>query len=193
MNMNNNYKQYIKYLLYSLLLTTLGSFVGNFIPITFILIYAFASLILLIAFFFTKGKAKKILFYIFSFGEGVCLAPILLTTTNTSLFACLAVTTLTVAIFSIIGFKVKDLGFLKNILFIGLLIFLFYSLIAFFIPLPPITLIGIVLFCLYVAYDINKFKNAAGSLNEDEVLNEVMDIYLDIINLFLLILKLFED
>ena len=193
MNINNNYKQYIQYLMYSLLLTTLGSFIGDFIPINFILVYTFISLILILAFFLTKGPTKKIIFYVFSLGEGICLTPILQATTRTSFFICLAITTLTIAIFSIIGYKVKDLGFLKNILFIGLLIFLFYSIISFFIPLPSIILIGILIFCLYIAYDINKFKKTAGSLSEEDVLNEVMDIYLDIINLFILILRLSND
>lgn len=193
MEIKQNYMKYIKYLLYSLLLTTFGAYLGGFIPATFILCYAIASLILILAFFFTKGKTKKVLFYIFSFGEGVCLAPILYQYTSTSLFICFGISTVVIGLFALIGYKTKDLGFLKQFLFISLCLLLVYTIASMFFPLPSIAFIGIVIFCLYLAYDINKFKNKATTLNDDEILEEVMEVYLDIINIIIFILKLYRE
>lgn len=192
---NKNYEKYIKYLILSLILTTIGAFIGGFLPRGFIMIYGISSLILLIVFMFSKGSFKRNVFYIFSIGEGVTLAPMLSHFTSVSLFGCLLITTFIVTTFTIVGLKTKNLSFLSEILFICLLSILLYCIVGIFIPLPSISLVIIVIFCLYVAYDINCFKRDSNAnpngLSDEEILDSVMNIYLDIINIFIHIVSIF--
>lgn len=192
---NNNYKKYIYYLILSLILTTIGTFIGGYLSIEDIAVYSIFSIILLLFFLFSKGRLKRVLFYLFLIGEGITLTPILANYTVISIFGCLLITTLVVIIFAIIGLKVRDLGFLGGILSVCLISLIVYNLINIFIPLPSIALLGVIIFCAYVSYDINCFKNDAkfGDLSDEEILDSVMNMYLDILNLFIQILKAFGD
>lgn len=193
---NINIKKYLFYLVISLALTTIGAFIGGYLPIVskYIALYAILSFVVLFIFIFSRDKTKKISFYVFSFVEGLTLSPIIALYTKTSLFGCILITLITVCIFSVIGMKMRDLSFLGGILFILLLAGLIYSIVALFIPLPALSLLFIVLFCGYVMYDINVFKRVSyKDMDDDEILSYVMDIYLDIINIFIEILRLVCD
>lgn len=193
--MNQNYKKYSFYLLMSLLITCLGAFVGSFINKANIYLYVPLSFILLFAFFLTKGNAKKIVFLIFCYGEGLLLSPIIKTYSYTSLTNCLIITILTTAVFLFIGLRSKDLSYLKNILFMSLLAFLIFQILKIFLPIPSLSFIGVLIFCGYIAYDINNFKIAekSGHLSNDDILLFVMDMYLNLINLFIDLLDVLDN
>lgn len=191
------YKKYISYLVLSLILTTIGSYCGSFL-IPFLtkkifVRYCGISIFLLLSFKFSKGQLKRVLFYVFTFGEGIILAPILSIFTATSIFKCLIATTLIALSFGILGLKFKDLSFLENILFGLLLSILGLSILSIFVPLPFLSYLGLGVFCVYLMYDINSFKlsvNKNASVDDDFILNAVMNIYLDILNIFIYLLKI---
>lgn len=64
-----------------------------------------------------------------------------------------------IVIFMIIGLLTKDLSGLGNTLFACLIVVLILSLISMFINMPFLAYIIVLLFCEYVTYDFNKFKN----------------------------------
>lgn len=188
---NVAYKKYSIYLLLSLLTTFVGTVLGGYLVVETITPFAIASVLLIFVFLYSKGTVKKVLFFVFCLGEGILLNPILYYYTKTSVVSCLLLVVVTTTIFMVIGMKVRDLGFLRGILFNALIVLIVYGLISIFMPLPSIAIIGAIVFCGYIAFDMNRFKQIADSISDDEILNEVMNMYLNIINLFLYILKLF--
>ena len=145
---------------------------------------------------FSRGAVKKILFYAFTFGEGITLAPLLSILTTASLYRCLFATTLIVASFAILGLKFKDLSFLGGILFALLLSTLGLSILSIFVPLPFLAYLGLGVFCLYLMYDINSFKlnvNRNEFIDDNFILNEVMNVYLDVLNIFIYVLRIVSN
>lgn len=194
------YRKYISYLLLSLALTTLGAYCGSYLISTLnknlFIIYSFASIGLLLGFMFSRGAVKKVLFYAFTFGEGITLAPLLSVLTTVSLYRCLFATTLIVASFAILGLKFKDLSFLGGILFALLLSIFGLSILSIFVPLPFLAYLGLGVFCLYLMYDINSFKlsvNRNEFIDDNFILNEVMNVYLDVLNIFIYVLRIISD
>lgn len=194
------YRKYISYLLLSLVLTTLGTYCGSYLIVsmsnTFFLIYCFVSIGLMLGFIFSRGAMKKVLFYIFTFGEGITLAPILSVLTTASIYRCLLATTLIVASFAILGLKFKDLSFLGGLLFALVLSLLGLSILNTFVPLPFLAYLGLGIFCLYLMYDINSFKlrvNSNPFIDDNFILNEVMNVYLDVLNILIYVLRIVSD
>lgn len=189
------YKKFSFYLMLSLLLTTVGAYCGGLIETRVTILHIVIPIILIIAFSMAKGTLKKVFFAIFCFGEGFTLAPILSFYTETSLFQCMILTFLITAMFVVIGYKAKDLGNLGKFLFMALIGFIIYQMIGLFINLPSLAILGVILFSLYIAFDINMFKRKVqyGYVSEDDIISSVMNIYLDIINLFLYLLRLLKD
>lgn len=194
------YKKYISYLVLSLTLTTIGTFCGNYIvPYLnkqLFIAFSIISLVLLGAFVFTKGKLKKVLFYAFTFGEGITLAPMISIFTTVSIYKCLIATTLIVLSFCILGFKFKDLSFLRSILFALLLSTLGLTILSIFVHLPFLSYLGLGVFCLYLMYDINAFKLSINQnlyLDDDFIINSVMNVYLDIINILIYVLRIVSN
>lgn len=188
------YLKYSSYLLLSLFTTLVGTIIGQFLNPESIKMFAILSFVLIFAFLFSKGTLKKILFFVFCLGGGILLTPILYYYTKASIIWCLVLTIAITMVFLFIGMKAKNLGFLGGFLFIGLLSLLLYTILSIFIPLPALSLIGVVLFCGYISYDINCFKREANdSMRDEDILEHVMNMYLDILNLLLYILKLFGN
>lgn len=193
------YRKYISYLVLSLILTTVGTYFGSYLVVRnrqSLLIYAFVSIGLILGFMFTKGALKKLLFYAFTLGEGITLAPILSILTTVSLYKCLFATTLIVLSFAIMGMKFKDLSFLGGILFASLLSLIGLSILSIFVPLPFLAYLGLGIFCLYLMYDINSFKlkvNNYGFLDDNFILNEVMNVYLDVLNILIYVIRIVSD
>ena len=116
--------------------------------------------------------------------------------TKVSIYKCLGITTGIVIIFALLGLLFKNLSFMGNILF-GLLISLLgLTILSMFVPLPFLAYLGLGIFCLYLMYDINKFKldsQYGYYMDDDMILNAVIVIYLDILNILLYIIEIFGD
>lgn len=192
--MNKNYLRYCMYLILSLILTTIGAGIGVHININYKVLLVL-SIVLILIFMFAKGIVKQFAFIIFCFGEGLCLSPIVYSISNTSLMLCLGLTTLIVGICMIIGLISKDLSGWQNYLFVVLTVIVLYGIVGIFITLPNIAWIIILVFALYVCFDMNCFKldSRNRTMSNDEILDHVMNMYLDILNILIELIKIFGD
>lgn len=101
-----------------------------------------------------------------------------------SIFTTLAVITLTLTYYGV------DFGFLEPLLTQLLLVLIFSSLLRLTTDIQPRVIgcaaFGIVLFSAYIVFDLNR---AARRYADDEYIAAALDLYLDVINLFLEILR----
>lgn len=140
-------------------------------------------------------------FILYSLLNGITLSPIFLVYTGASIFSTFLVCGMMFAGTSVLGFVTKmDLtrigGYLTMAL-IGLIIAMFVN---WFLKSDTmswiISLIGVIIFVGLTAYDTQKIKNLAGSIDsasEDGKKASIMGaltLYLDFINLFLFLLRL---
>ena len=105
---------------------------------------------------------------------------------------------ITIATALIVFFTGIDFSFLELGLFIALLGLIVVGLLnMFFFKSPLVRLIsayvGAVVFSLYLLYDFNRLKEAAGDTSWQTAVQIAISIYLDIINLFLDLLQIFAD
>lgn len=113
-------------------------------------------------------------------------------TTSSVLNAWLATATIFIAL-TVFTFQTKiDFSFLGAGLFVVLSALIWVNIIGFFIPYPSeasraIAVIGVILFSLFILYDTSMIMHRVSP--EDWVL-AVVDLYLDILNLFLYLLRL---
>lgn len=88
----------------------------------------------------------------------------------------------------------RDLSGLGSVLFVGLIGVVVASLIGLFVQLPLLYLgiaaVAAVLFTGFLVFDLNRVANARGASEGDAILLAVA-VYLDILNLFLALLRLF--
>ena len=125
-----------------------------------------------------QTSTAKILFGLYSFVTGLTFSTIFVAYRIDSIIMVFGITALTFAIMALVGtFTNIDLTKLGTILFMGLL---------------GIIIIGIVIFTLYIAYDVQKVKYIAQTLEEDKAaIICAFELYLDFINLFIKLLRLF--
>jgi len=84
-----------------------------------------------------------------------------------------------------------DFHFLGAALFASLFILLVWGLIQIFFPMGPVarfvySLFGAIIFCMFILYDTS---NIIKRLSPDDYIIAAIDLYLDVINLFLFILS----
>ncbi len=141
------------------------------------------------------------LFFLYSAINGITLSSIFLVYNLGSIAGVFLITAGTFGIMSLYGLTTKrDLTSVGNILFMALIGIVIASLVNLFIQSSMfsfiISLIGVVVFVGLTAYDSQKIKEmAAGALDGESegkiaVLGS-LTLYLDFINLFLMLLRLF--
>lgn len=144
-------------------------------------------------------------FFVYAIIMGVLLSSILLVYTSESIASALATTAVLFGVMSVFGYTTKmDLMKWGTYLFMGLIAMLVVSLLNMFVfqstPLMWVmSLFGVVLFTAMTAYDTQKIKNMANSFeaqNDSTLAAKIsiygaLELYLDFINLFLMLLRLF--
>ncbi len=105
---------------------------------------------------------------------------------------------ITVSAALIVSLTSIDFSFLEMGLFISLLALIIVGLLNYFFFRSPLlrlisAYVGAVLFTLYLLYDFNRLKEAAGDTSWETAIDIAINIYLDIINLFLDLLQIFAD
>ena len=144
------------------------------------------------------------IFFLYSAVNGLTIAPILLMYELGTVIAALGVTGGIFGAMSLYGMLTKrDLSGLGPVLFFGLIGLLIYSVIAMLFHMPMsdllISLGGIALFIGFTAFDTQKIKAYYQGLQGDEVMLKkgaivsALQLYLDFINLFLYVLRLFAS
>jgi len=136
--------------------------------------------------------------------NGVTLSFLFLAYTSESISSTFLLTALTFGVMSFYGYVTKtDLTKIGNLAFMGLIGIIIASLFNIFFRSPAIywitTYIGILVFVGLTAYDTQKIKsmNIIGNEGTEEDRKEAiigaLTLYLDFINLFILLLRLFGN
>ncbi|MEY2830641.1 MAG: hypothetical protein RIQ33_2499 [Bacteroidota bacterium] len=143
-----------------------------------------------------------LLFVVYSILNGITLSVIFLVYTAGSIASTFFITAGTFAIMSIVGyFTKKDLTSFGQILFMIFIGLMIASLVNFFMNSDTLywicTYAGVIVFTGLTAYDTQKIKNIGiDAINQNMdtskmALMGALNLYLDFINLFLFLLRLF--
>ena len=148
-----------------------------------------------------SGMTAGLVFLAYSVLNGVTLSIILLVYTSTSIALTFGITACTFGIMTLFGYTTqRDLTKMGSLLIMALIGFLIASVVNIFLNSSAlyyiITYVGILIFVGLVAYDTQKLKRMSVGLGDDgqmlqkaSILGALM-LYLDFINLFLLLLRL---
>lgn len=166
--------------------------------------FAIAELILVI---FLSSRIKKmsfsaslISFLIYSFVSGVTFSSIFLAYKMESIIIIFFITALSFLVLSVIGYVTKiDLSKLSSILLMMLVGIIIATLVNIFVGNTMfdliISIVAVIVFSLYVLYDVQKIKqNAYGIEDENKLaIFGALELYLDFINLLIHLLQIFGD
>jgi hypothetical protein len=181
------------------------------------IVYGTPGLIMILIFaelgfvFFLSARIQKLkattataLFTIYSILNGITLSFIFLRYTATSIVSTFMVCSVTFLACSIYGMVTKkDLTSLGGFMFMGLIGIIIASVVNIFIQSSAmqmmISYIGVVVFIGLTAYDTQKLKtmsatipdNASGAMIRKGALMGALTLYLDFINLFIMMLHIF--
>ena len=146
-------------------------------------------------------SAAQITFWVFSGIMGLSLASLFIEFTHSSIARVFFITSGTFAAMSLYGYTTKkDLTKLGGFLFMGLIGVIIASIVNMFIGSSAlqfaISVIGVLVFVGLTAYDTQKIKNMYYANDSEDVgskkaLMGALRLYLDFINLFILLLQLF--
>ena len=140
-------------------------------------------------------------FWIFAALMGLSLSSILLVYTGLSVTRVFFITAATFGAMSIYGYTTKrDLTKLGSFLMMGLVGIIIASIVNLFLNSGPmywvISVLGVLIFVGLTAYDTQKIKNMyvasdSGELMGKKAVMRALTLYLDFINLFIMLLRLF--
>ena len=146
-------------------------------------------------------SSAQITFWIFSAIMGLSLASIFIVYTQASIARVFFISSGTFAAMSLYGYTTKkDLTKLGGFLFMGLIGIIIASIVNIFIGSSAlqfaISVIGVLVFVGLTAYDTQNIKNMYYGGDSEEIgskkaLMGALKLYLDFINLFILLLQLF--
>lgn len=164
----------------------------------FLVIAEFAVVIFLTARIHKMSETTaKISFILYSFLTGLTFSCVFVAFDITSIMYTFLICSLLFGIFALIGAFTKiDLSKLSTILLMLLVGIILCTLVNMFIGSESFNLalciIGLVVFMLYVAYDMQKIKQLAEIYDGDKLaIIGALELYLDFINIFLRLLELF--
>ncbi|WP_300457447.1 Bax inhibitor-1/YccA family protein [Desulfobacula sp.] len=181
------------------------------------LVYGTPGLIMILIFaelgfvFFLSARIQKIqattataLFTIYSILNGVTMSYIFLRYTATSIVSTFLICSVTFLACSVYGMVTKkDLTSLGGFMFMGLIGIVIASVVNIFLQSSAmqmmISYIGVVVFIGLTAYDTQKLKtmsatipnNASGAMIRKGALMGALSLYLDFINMFIMMLHIF--
>ncbi len=149
-----------------------------------------------------SAQMATTVFLVYSFLNGVTLSPIFLVYTGASVLSTFAITAGTFFFFSLYGLTTKkDLTSMGGLMVMGLFGVILASVVNIFLKSSMlnwiVTFVAIAVFLGLIAYDTQKLKriHAMGFESEEAqkrvVILGALALYLDFINLFIQLLKLF--
>ena len=146
-------------------------------------------------------SSAQITFWLFASIMGLSLASVFVQFTGTSIARVFFITAGTFAAMSLYGYTTKrDLTKLGGFLFMGLIGIILARIVNIFVQSGPmafvISIIGVLVFVGLTAYDTQTIKNMyyagdSDSVGSKKALMGALRLYLDFINLFILLLQLF--
>lgn len=142
----------------------------------------------------------KILFCLYSFLTGLTFSSVFVVYHITSIIAVFGITSLLFLIFALIGkYTNIDLTKIGVYLFMILLGTIICSIVNLFVKSEGfdlvLTIICLVVFLIYIAYDVQMIKKRRYQMLSDEnfAIYGALQLYLDFINVFLRLLQLFGN
>ncbi|HMG84066.1 MAG TPA: Bax inhibitor-1/YccA family protein [Ferruginibacter sp.] len=176
-------------------------------PLGYIVLFAPLGFVLLMSFGYSRLSAPilVLLFVLYSAINGITFGFILLQYAASSVLGCFLSASAMFGIMAFMGYTTKqDLTKFGRILFMGLIGIIVASLINLFMGNSSldylISFIGVMIFTGLTAYDVQKLKNIGAGIQYANVpatdvkkasIMGALNLYLDFINLFLFLLRLF--
>lgn len=140
----------------------------------------------------------KILYVIYSILTGATFSVIFVAFEVSSLISIFIITAIIFALLAFYGYTTKrDLTKIGTIALIALLAIIIAGILNIFIFKSTmfdtaLTIIGVLIFIAYIAYDVNKVKQLMLAIGEEKAaVYGAFQLYLDFINLFIRLLELF--
>ncbi len=178
-------------------LSGLGMIVA-FAPLAFVLVMSFGLARL-------SSTALSAIFIAYAAVMGMSLSTLLITYTSGSLIGCFGSASVMFGVMALMGYTTeKDLTSFGSLMIMGLVGIVIASMINFFIHSDGmnyiISIIGVAVFLGLTAYDVQKlkrigagieFEGTAASDTRKLMVMGALSLYLDFINLFLFLLRLF--
>jgi len=174
-------------------------------PLSFVVMLAPLAFVLVLSFGINKLSvpAAQGIFWAFAAVMGLSLSSIFLVYTGGSIAKVFFITAATFGAMSLYGYTTKrDLTGIGNFLIMGLIGLIIASLVNIFLQSGPldfaISAIGVLIFVGLTAYDTQKIKESYSASYGADVMakNAIMgalSLYMDFINLFLMLLRLFGN
>ncbi|MCO6549508.1 MULTISPECIES: Bax inhibitor-1/YccA family protein [unclassified Gilliamella] len=166
----------------------------------FALVFAISGLINRLS-----GAVATTLFMLYSVLNGCTFSIYFIVYTSSSIASVFFITAGMFAALALYGYTTKrDLSGFGRFLFMGLVGIIIASLVNIFMQSQPlmwaITYIGVFVFAGLTAYDTQKLKELGDQLSQDDpnmfrrfVILGALTLYLDFINLFIMLLRIFAD
>ena len=183
-------------------LTSIGDVLYNS-ALMWIIMLAPLGVVFYMSFGIAKMSSSKAqtTFWIFAALMGASLSSIFLVYTGASITRVFFITAGTFAAMSIYGYTTKkDLTRLGSFLMMGLIGIIIASIVNIFMKSTMmhyvISIIGVLVFVGLTAYDTQKIKNMYSVSDSEEIMGKkavmgALTLYLDFINLFIMLLRLF--
>jgi len=148
-----------------------------------------------------SASRAQTMFWVFAFLMGLSLSTIFLQYTGASIARVFFITASTFGAMSIYGYTTKrDLTGMGSFLYMGLIGIIIASVVNIFMQSPAIyfavSVLGVLIFVGLTAYDTQKIKNMymaydSGEVAAKKAIMGALTLYLDFINLFIMLLRLF--
>jgi FtsH-binding integral membrane protein len=173
--------------------------------LTWMVILAPLAFIIAISMGIQKMKASTVqaLYWAFAITMGISLSSIFVVYTSASIARVFFITAATFGAMSLYGYTTKkDLTGWGSFLFMGLIGIIIASVVNFFMASAmldfAISVIGVLVFVGLTAYDTQKIRNEYSEFDSGEVATKksvygALRLYLDFINLMMMLLRLFGD
>lgn len=173
--------------------------------LTWVIMLAPLAFILAISFGIQKMKASTVqaLYWAFAFTMGISLSSIFLVYTSASIARVFFITAATFGVMSLYGYTTKkDLTGWGSFLFMGLIGIIIASVVNFFMASAAldfaISVIGVLVFVGLTAYDTQRIRDEYSEFDSGEIAAKksvfgALRLYLDFINLMLMLLRLFGN
>jgi uncharacterized protein len=174
-------------------------------PLLWLFVLAPLGLVMLLSFGINRLSAGTALtlFFVYSGLLGLSLASIFLAYTGSSITRVFFISAATFGATSLYGYTTKrDLTSIGSFMFMGLIGIVIASLVNIFLQSSAlywaISVIGVIVFVGLTAYDTQSIKemydvNDDGTVSGRKAVMGALRLYLDFINLFLMLLRIFGD
>jgi FtsH-binding integral membrane protein len=174
-------------------------------PLMWVLVLAPLGLVFALSFGINRLSATTalVLFFVYAGLLGLSLASIFLVYTGESITRVFFISAATFGAMSLWGYTTqRDLTGMGSFMFMGLIGIIIASLVNIFLKSSgldwAISVIGVLVFVGLTAYDTQRIKEMYSALDDGTIAGRkavmgALSLYLDFINLFLMLLRLFGD